>query len=231
MIFSNQLKFPAGMLKRLLLLLLCIAVHPLFVNADPLDSVTVEKLAEKVQKSVVATINNQTRIVKDSMPTAIKGEKFTGLAVNMTISGFIVFLPISLFIIILFSTFLKLKKEKIQLGDFLVDKDVKVAIQKEETAVSIANTQAIAANAAKVTPVANPDQQTLDNSDQSVSRLVAFISGITSVSLAVCITSYYFYRSFLGHENVDISNLSNVLYGLGLGVLPYGFNKISNAIK
>lgn len=202
-------------------------------------------------KLIIKAINNQTEMLKDSIKTKVVKCNAPSLKPNGTVTDILVFLPAALFLLIFISTFIKLKRDNVKLSDFLIDKDAKIAIKKEETAVATVNAKAAEATADAIKanapaflaagavppqvqqpgPVKKDINQGAEGDGQSTSRLVAFISGITSVGLAACITSFYFYRVFLGDTAVDISALSTVLYGLGLGTIPYGFNKIANAVK
>lgn len=164
---------------------------------------------------------------------------------NKTIQDIISFLPVFFFVFILSTVFIKLRKDGVKLSQILIDKET--VLEKRKTDAAIAASHAQIATAAATVVSANPTtavpaetftppptatvSQTQNNPEQSTSRLIVFICGITSIALACCITSYYFYKSFTGGGDVNISNLSNVLYGLGLGVLPYGFNKIAAALK
>lgn len=164
---------------------------------------------------------------------------------NKTIQDIISFLPVAFFIFIVSMIFIKLRKDGVKLSEILIDKET--VLEKRKTDVSIAASHAQVATAAAAAITANPNaslpadtftppaaasvSQTQDNPEQSTSRLIVFICGITSIALACCICTFYFYKSFTGTEKVDLGNLTNVLYGLGLGVLPYGFNKIAAALK
>ncbi|WP_343632569.1 hypothetical protein [Fluviicola sp.] len=166
---------------------------------------------------------------------------------NKTIQDIISFLPVAFFFFIVSTVFIKLRKDGVKLSEILIDKET--VLEKRKADVAIAASHAQVATAAATAISANPNaavavpaetftppasatvSQTTDNPEQSTSRLIVFICGITSIALACCITSYYFYKSFTGGGDVSISNLSNVLYGLGLGVIPYGFNKIAAALK
>jgi hypothetical protein len=245
-------------MKRLLIGLLLFCSTYKNGNAQALDSNVFSRIVERENKPIIQAvdnsskaIDNQIKLLKDSVVLVIKNGKITPLKTNETVADFITFLPIALFLFILISTLIKLKKDNVKLSDFLIDKDTQVAIKKEEANVATANARFVEAkaNAIRTNPQAfananltlealdpptpaNPQEDpNTDKKEQSTSRLVAFISGITSVALAACITSFYFYRSFLGDTDVSIGNLATVLYGLGLGVLPYGFNKIANALK
>jgi hypothetical protein len=201
--------------------------------AQVADSATVAKIVEKGNKPIA--VNNGNSLARTDA---------TGAYV-------ITFLPVILFLLILLMVLGKLKKDGAKLSDFLVDKDAAIAAKKEETAATtatanatIATANAIKANAAVfaatntvpppvTVPVAaiettEPDEK---KPEQSTSRLLAFITGITTLAMATCVTSFYFYRSFQGEPKIDLGSLATVLYGLGLGIIPYGFNKISNAMK
>jgi len=217
-------------------------------NAQSVDSGTVERIVQKENKQIVGAIS---KLLKDSALAGTTQAKTTALKPNQTTADIISFMPIILFLFIIFTILVKLKKDNVKLSDFFIDKDAKIANKKEEANIAVANANAntAAANAinanapayiaAKVPPqdvpvsgvaIANASQADA-STEQSTSRLVVFISSITSVALACCIGTFYFYRSFLGESNVNLGNLSSVLYGLGLGVIPYGFNKVANAIK
>ncbi len=149
---------------------------------------------------------------------------------SKTIEDIISFLPVAFFLLITSTVFIKLRKDGVKLSDVLIDKEAVQEKRKTDASVAIA---AVNAGQPVAAPAAPTDNQTTANPEQSqsTSRLIAFICGITSIALACCITSYYFYKSFTGTEKVDLGNLSNVLFGLGLGVIPYGFNKVAAALK
>ncbi|WP_428328737.1 hypothetical protein [Mucilaginibacter sp.] len=114
----------------------------------------------------------------------------------------IAFLPPIFFLLVLMITTFKLKKSDTKLSDLLAEKDVPAAV------------------------LAAPDPP------QSVSRFIAFLTGLVALLTGVCLTTFFMYTYF-GNPNktVDLSNLSTVIWGLGIGVLPYGFNKAAAAVK
>lgn len=66
----------------------------------------------------------------------------------------------------------------------------------------------------------------------SVSRFIVFLSGLTALILSVCLSTFYMYQYFADPATpVNLSNLSTVIYGLGIGIIPYGFNKVASSIK
>jgi len=177
------------------------------------------------------------------------------------VSAFIAFLPVTFFLLIILVILVKSKRNDITLREILLDKDLQLTIKKEEAKVDVANAKANesfsraitaraqAAQAAGVAPLAadapipdpavtkpndaaaGDDAKSDASNQQSISRLLALISGVTSVALAACVATFYMYRWSLGDTNPDIGHLSTVLYGLGLGVIPYGFNKVASALR
>lgn len=64
---------------------------------------------------------------------------------------------------------------------------------------------------------------------KSASRLILFLSGVTSLILGVCITSYYFYMTIYCIDctsNLDLMDFTNVILALGIGVVPYAVNQV-----
>lgn len=63
----------------------------------------------------------------------------------------------------------------------------------------------------------------------STSRVVLFLSGVTSLILGVCFASFYFYMHIYNPvyvEDMDFSSFSTLLVALGIGVIPYGVNQL-----
>jgi len=122
------------------------------------------------------------------------------------VETWIAFLPLIIYVIILFVTLLKLKKDGTKLSDLLAEKD---------TDVSAAVLSSPPAPCTK-----------------SVSRFIAFLTGLVSLTIGVCITTFYMYCHFTNPDKaIDLSSLTTVIFGLGIGVLPYGFNKAASAMK
>ncbi|WP_281635838.1 hypothetical protein [Flavobacterium marginilacus] len=121
--------------------------------------------------------------------------------------------PIALFVITTSIIFLKLKKEDYKIGDAL----------KENETITVTS------------PNPDPDPANTANTEtiqpKSASRLLAFISGMISVGLASTFCSFWAYNYFLTGKTADLSSITNVLLSLGLGVVPYAFNKVSKAIE
>lgn len=121
------------------------------------------------------------------------------------------FLPVIFYVLIIALTVIKLRKDGTKLSDLMSEKDPTV------TPVGVATVGGGAAG----TPTTS----------QSVSRFIAFITGLVALAIGICITTFYMYCYFKESKSVDLSNLTTVIWGLGIGVLPYGFNKASTALK
>lgn len=145
--------------------------------------------------------------------------------------------PILIFGIILLSVFLKLKKDKVSLKDLLLDKSVVVEMeeQKTERFVALSKVDDITPETLKETVANNSASENSDPpKNTSVSRFLAFISGLISVGLSCVITSFYMWSYFDAVDPSklpDLNNLMTVLLSLGIGVIPYAFNKLGSAIK
>ena len=66
---------------------------------------------------------------------------------------------------------------------------------------------------------------------KSSSRLMAFISAMVTLCLATCFTSFWIYGYLQTGTPPVLESLSNVLLSLGLGIIPYAFNKLSSAVN
>lgn len=218
-------------------------------SAQAADSATISRIIERNNKSLLNAVQAQNKPVTDT--TAKNGNTIVKPATTVgskAVQDIITFLPVAFFSVLVSMIFFKLRKDGVKLSEILIDKEA-VAERKKAVAAAAAKTLETKADVIKSNPQAftSPDQVTAatdalnqpaadtaeadTQKSQSTSRLIVFICGITSIALACCICTFYFYKSFTGTEKVDLGNLTNVLYGLGLGVLPYGFNKIAAALK
>jgi hypothetical protein len=132
----------------------------------------------------------------------------------------IIMLPVALFLICLFITFLFARKNDFNFRkSFYSDDPQQITIQTDplnnpKDTISIT----LLVNGL---PVYRP----------SVSRIIAFISSLTTLAVIVCFISYYGY-CMLKHQALPVfENLFEIIFGLGLGILPYGFNRITETNK
>jgi len=126
------------------------------------------------------------------------------------IENTIAFAPIVLFILIMALTVLKLRKDGTKLSDLMKEKE----------------------QPAPTTPPTPPNTGNTPPAGQSVSRFIAFVTGLVALVIGVCLTTFFIYCHFLDPTKpVDMSNLNTVIWGMGIGVIPYGFNKTATALK
>jgi hypothetical protein len=117
----------------------------------------------------------------------------------------IVILPVFIFVLTMLVIKKRLGEQKIDLGGLLSEPDDQVL-----------NKNGV--------PVAPPTP-----GKKSASRLILFLSGVTSLILGVCITSYYFYMTIYCIDcssNLDLMDFTNVILALGIGVVPYAVNQV-----
>lgn len=154
----------------------------------------------------------------------------------------IAFAPLILYLLILITIFWKLQLEKYKIGDSLKENQtVDISIDnpsyiRPETTPA----QGVQNGAAAIPPVvppiappptANPTPPFVGKTiqPQSMSRLLAFISGLVTLGLASCFSSFWLYRYFECGTGTELRQITEVLLTLGLGLVPYAVNKISTA--
>lgn len=211
-------------------------------NAQVSDS-TLQKITAANTATIVKAIE-KVAAFKDSGNT--KPLPTPSIALQGGMVRLLTFLPVIFFLIILLMVTGKLKKEGAKLSWFLLDKEFVAQLGRQNAQVETARLTAMAkattpeqrADIARLSPAANTDPTAdaeepapPDTGKESVSRLVALITGLVTLGIASCLSSFYIYKSFTGHADIDLGNLATVLYGLGLGLVPYGFSKVAGALK
>jgi glycerol-3-phosphate acyltransferase PlsY len=130
-------------------------------------------------------------------------------SIQETLGVIIVMAPLFFFIVVMITVIVALWRNKIKLDDLLIETDTlpksdfkKKTDAEEEPAPPIVK--------------------------RSASRFILFLSGITSLVLTTCITTYYFYMKIysIGYCTHDLSDFTHVLLALGIGVIPYSVNQI-----
>ena len=125
----------------------------------------------------------------------------------------IVILPVAIFLIALLIV-RKSLKGKVSLGDVLSETETTTSEHSETD---------------KSGKIVSSTETKPEIKKKSASRLILFLSGITSLILAVCFTSYYFYISIYCINckmDMDLGEFSNILLVLGIGVVPYAVNQV-----
>jgi hypothetical protein len=149
----------------------------------------------------------------------------------------IAFLPVIFYALILIVTTFKLRSSKTSLADLITEKDPSAVAAGGGAGNGVAPADnAAAGGAGNAGGAAGGNNAaggaTGGNPPQSVSRLIAFLTGLVALTIGICICTFYMYSYFSDPSaKIDFSNFTNVIWGLGIGVLPYGFNKASSALK
>lgn len=132
-------------------------------------------------------------------PYLVGAEKAALLSEGLGI--LIVLLPVIIFLIVIFYLTKKIGEDKIKLVDLLAEPEVQKAVKEGETA---------------------PPKK-------SASRFILFVTGLTTLVITVCFTTYYFYVKIYqinGGTDPDLEGFTNVLLALGIGVVPYTVNQV-----
>lgn len=144
----------------------------------------------------------------------------------------LVFAPVIIFFIIFFSIGI--------VKDFEISKALAENEQSKRTILntqySIENIQALKDNVnvqALLPPtieVSDPQPPDAPVFRASISRYIAFITSMVTITLAVCISCFYIYQYMYTSCPPDLSALTPVLIALGIGIMPYAFNKVAAAV-
>lgn len=59
---------------------------------------------------------------------------------------------------------------------------------------------------------------------KSSSRLIAFLTAVTAMVIAICLTTYYIFITLADCPNPDLDGLWKIIASLGIGIIPYGAN-------
>lgn len=127
--------------------------------------------------------------------------------------GIIIILsPLTIFIILTITVHRILTRQGVKLSNLLAETEVILQKEKDE----------------EETDDSSKDQKNIPVK-RSASRLVLFLSGITAIVLATCITSFYFYINIYCIDcamDLDLADFTNILLALGIGVVPYAVNQV-----
>jgi len=239
-------------MKKLICLFVLASFGTTISRAQAFDSTIAQKIADKSVAKVTDAIEKVIKPVADS--TLVCTAQPPALALKPAMVDFLVLLPVIFYVITLWVVTGKLKKEGVKLSWFLLDKELIAQLGKQTAQVETARFQSETARFNAIAKAPTPEaaaalshrpvdrfqpEQSADDvippppeeGKESVSRLIALLAGLVTLGLASCLTSFYLYKSFTGHPEVDLCKIATVLYGLGLGLIPYGFTKVAGVLK
>lgn len=140
----------------------------------------------------------------------------------------LVFSPVILFIIILL--FINPKLKGFDLKEALQD-DVQSKTTQLNPQYTSANLMALAANPAMTTLLTPTIEISTGVYPKSSSRYIALITSILTWTIALCLACYFMYGYILTGVPPELNKLTDMVLTLGIGVVPYAFNKLSEAVK
>ncbi len=135
----------------------------------------------------------------------------------------LVLLPVVLAVLLFLFVYRVLKQGGYKLADALSENDTRVAAVAAST--NAPNPSGQPTNNAQQVQEAQTAQTVPGN--RSASRLVLFLSGITAILISVCITTYYLYYYLCCGQPPDLDGLISVMMTLGIGVIPYAVNRVT----
>lgn len=181
------------------------------------DSITIRQLTDSLKKQdafikkLSAEVDSLSKIKPVVCTDCTK-------ATLKPAQNFLVFTPLVLLLLVAIIFIIWIRNSNFTLEDAL---SVAPTVTQFEEAAKARAAAAQAANAAGVAPPSIPDPKP----QGSVSRLLAFITGVVAIIIAVCLVSYNAYAMFAGcGGEKQFDALWKVLLGLGIGVIPYGIN-------
>ena len=215
-------------MKKVILVLLCFVFFN--VNAQ-----TNKKLVDSVQikeiKISIDSLNKKVAILEGKQitkPADCCKQKQLGCIQNL-----LVFTPIMFFILMIVLVYFTVGK-KFKIYEALTENDFETktkanAEYKTQNITAIAATQAAGQLATLLPPTITISE---DSKSKSSSRYLALLTGFTTLILIVCMMSFYIYSYLQCPENpIDFGKLTTPMLALFIGIAPYIFNKVSDALK
>lgn len=184
--------------------------------------------SNSARADIKITIADSTKnAVNAASGNAVNNCSYCGKAVE----GFdwvLVFSPILLFLIIILILNRKLKN--FDLSDALNEPEMGRKIIPNDKYTN-ENLQALKDNPA-MTSVLTPTIEVSDGKyAKSSSRYIALITSALAWVIGSCLCCYFIYLYILTGKSPELNKLTDLVLTLGIGVVPYVFNKISEAIK
>jgi small-conductance mechanosensitive channel len=222
-------------------LLLLFALLMSFVSGLPqtkLDTLVSEqgKKVDGISKNVAAI-----KVDVDSAKVFINAQKENAAKINKDcisceigfIQWVLIFSPIWVFIIALF--FIRKKLKDFNLKEALSESEFpkKTIPNPEYTSDKLNDLAKNAATSAVLATLIPPTIEVTASTDypKSSSRYIAFITSALTWIIVLCLSCFFIYQYMKTNKAPELTGLSTVMLALGIGVVPYAFNKVSAAMK
>lgn len=204
------------------------------VTPDSANVAVTQLLALGKQLTVLKTDLDtvKTRVAADATKAA--GGKSAGAARYRALDfgeWTLVFSPIWLFAITMVAAGIALKKFPIEDAlseNEFVKKTVENPAYSAANVVAIAGTSAVGSLATLLPPTI---EESSDQLPKSSSRYLALLTSLLAFMIGLALSSFFLYSYMATSEAPSLSGMSTVLLSMGIGVVPYAFNKVSSAVK
>lgn len=200
----------------------------LMIKAQPADTATAI-ITSAATKPGASNINVNVGDTSNYIKTAFAKKDNTDEEKEVSgMEWLLVFSPMLIFLVISIS--LRSILKGFGLRDALQDNEQskKTILNPEYTS---ANLQALAANPA-MTALLTPTIQISDGVyAKSSSRYIALITSTVTWAIGLCLTSYFIYAYIKTGKAPELNKLTDIVLTLGIGVVPYVFNKVSEAVR
>jgi hypothetical protein len=140
----------------------------------------------------------------------------------------IVFLPIALFFIVLSILRVVLKGYDLQSALTENEYETKVVPNPQHTAANLLTMASAPGLTAAIPPTIEVSGS---EKPKSASRYIALLTTCVTLVIGLSLTSFCIYMYINTGVIPDLGKVSSVLLTLGIGVVPYAFNKFSDAVK
>jgi hypothetical protein len=215
-------------MKKILFLLVLMSIDLSQTHAQ----VTPTKADTTISKAKIAEMENTIKNLKNSIATLASTNTRTEVIKKEIIKlgllqWLIVWMPVLFFMYLFYFFMTRLRKEGFKLADALSSC---VPIEVVDVTSALSGIITVPPPAVPANPHAPKEMILL----RSSSRLIAFMSGLTAIVISITLMTFYFYNVLAGVNTSETSYLDSVwkiIAGLGIGVLPYGFNMIKEAQK
>ena len=223
-------------MKKLLLLLLFIAAF--FCSQAQLDSLVkdqgkkIDGLTQTV-KVIKQDVDSAKAYITTQKENTTKADKDCDSCEIGFTQWALIFSPIWMFVIALFVIRKKLKG--FSLKEALTESELpkKTIPNPEYTAANVnmlaAHDLAIGVMSTVIPPTIEVTAS--DEYPKSSSRYIAFITSSLTWIIILCLACFFIYQYMKTGRAPELGGLSSVMLALGIGVVPYAFNKISEVAK
>ena len=224
-------------MKNVLILLACQFIA--LTGFGQADQQTAKPFVTDTTRSSIAFVSNEVLKIKRELDTLVSHraellETKPCTFCQPKLDGgqlFLVAMPILLFLIASVYFLVRLQREGYKISDSFKE-NYTVDISKTGESVSTQRSIQIerAFDGDKEAPPV-PIDQLPKIRPQSSSRLSAFFASVAAIIITISTLTFSFYVYLRTGQEPDLKNLWDMVLALGIGVIPYAFNRLSDAMS